>query len=76
MASPNTTFTEIVTTTLRRRSKTIADNVSNGNALLQRLNQRGKIRTVSGGRSIVQELDHSENSSFKYYSGWTASQPA
>ena len=68
MATPN--LTEAVTKTLRNRSKTLADNVSKGNALLSRLNSRGKIRTVSGGREILQELEHAENSSFLYYSGY------
>ena len=68
MASPN--LTEIVTTTLRNRSGKTADNVSNGNALLQRLNQRGNIRTFAGGRNIVEELEYAENSTFKYYSGY------
>ena len=53
MASPNSTFTEIVTTTLRNRSGVLADNVSNNNALLRRLKERGNNRTVAGGRSIV-----------------------
>lgn len=68
MASPN--LSEIVTTTLRNRSRQLADNVSNGNALLQRLNQRGNVRTFGGGRNIVQELEYAENSTFKYYSGY------
>lgn len=68
MASPN--LSEIVTTTLRNRSRQLADNVSNGNALLQRLSQRGNIRTFGGGRNIVQELEYAENSTFKFYSGY------
>lgn len=68
MASPN--LSEIVTTTLRNRSRQLSDNVSNGNALLQRLNQRGNIRTFGGGRNIVEELEYAENSTFKYYSGY------
>lgn len=68
MASPN--LTEIVTTTLRRRSKQLADNVSNGNALLQRINSKGNMRSASGGRTIVEELEYAENSTFKYYSGY------
>jgi len=68
MATPN--LSEIVTTTLRNRSKMLADNVTNNNALLYRLNSKGKIKPVSGGRTIVQELDHTENSTFKRYSGY------
>ncbi len=47
MASPNSTFTEIISTTLRQHRQEFADNVSNNNALLQRLmtkrpNHRGR----------------------------------
>ena len=70
MASPNVNFTEIVTTTLRNRQKQLADNVSNSNALLSRLNARGNIRLVPGGRTIVRELEYAENSTFQYYSGY------
>ena len=68
MASPN--LSEIVTTTLYKRNKELADNVSNGNALLARLNQKGNVRPCSGGRQIVEELEYAENSTFMYYSGY------
>lgn len=68
MASPN--LSEIVTTTLRNRSREFADNVSNGNALLARLNRRGNIKMADGGRTLVQELEYAENSTFQYYSGY------
>lgn len=70
MPSPN--LTELVTTTLRNRSGELADNVSNGNALLGRVNQKGNIRTADGGRTIVEELEYAENSTFMYYSGYEA----
>jgi hypothetical protein len=60
----------MVTTTLRHRSGELADNVSDSNALLSRLSSKGKVRTVSGGRVIVEELEYAENSTFKYYSGY------
>jgi len=68
MASPN--LSELVTTTLRSRSKKLADNVTSNNALLTRLKTKGKIRPFSGGRTIVEELDYAENSTFKRYSGY------
>lgn len=68
MASPN--ITEMVTVTLRNRSKTMADNVSNGNALLQRLNQSGNVRPADGGRTIVEPLEYAENATFQYYNGY------
>lgn len=68
MASPN--LSEIVTTTLRNRSKKVADNVSDNNAILARLKKRGKIKTFSGGHVILQELEYAENGTYKRYSGY------
>jgi len=68
MASPN--LSEIVTTTLRNRSKKLADNVTENNAILLKLSERGKIKPVSGGRTIVQELEYAENGTYKRYSGY------
>lgn len=56
MASPN--LSEIVTTTLRNRTGKLADNVTHNTALLSRLNSRGKVKPVNGGRTIVQELEY------------------
>lgn len=68
MVSPN--LSEIITTTLRDRAQMFADNVTNKNSLLRKLKERGNIRTLAGGRTIVRELDYAENSTFQYYSGY------
>lgn len=66
-------MTEIVTTTLRNRTGMAADNVTKNNALLSRLKKKGKIRqVVTGGRTIVQELEYAENGTFQWYSGYEA----
>lgn len=70
MISPSSTLTEVVTMTLRNRTGKLADNVSKNNALLGRLQKKGKIKPVSGGRTIVQELEYAENGTFKRYSGY------
>lgn len=70
MANPSTTMTEIVTTTLRNRSSQLADNVTKNNGLLNRLKKKGNVKTVSGGRTIVQPLEYAENGTFKRYSGY------
>lgn len=67
MASPG--LSEVVTTTLRHRSKKLKDNMSNHIALLMRLQERDNIQEVSGGNVIVEELDYAENSTFMYYDG-------
>lgn len=63
-------LTEIVTTTLRNRSGKLADNVSNNNALLLRLREKGHKKPVSGGRTIVQEIEYAENGTYTRYSGY------
>ena len=68
MATPN--LSEIVTTTLYNRSRSISDNVTKNNALLMKLKMQGKVRPFSGGREIVEELSHSENQTYKRYSGY------
>lgn len=68
MASPN--LTELVTTTLRDRQGELADNVSKSNVLLNAVQAKGNIDLVSGGRTIVRELEYAENSTFMYYSGY------
>lgn len=68
MASPG--LSEVITTTLRNRSGVIADNMSDNNAILFRLNKRGRVKPVSGGRTIVRELTYAENSTFQRYSGY------
>lgn len=70
MTSPN--LSEVITTTLRNRSKKLADNMSDNNAILMRLKERGRIKPFSGGRTIVQELMYADNSTYKRYSGYEA----
>jgi hypothetical protein len=69
VASPNSTYTEIVTTTLAGYSKTMADNVTNNNALLRHIDSKGNKSPVTG-RTIVQELEYATNSTTKWYSGY------
>lgn len=70
LVNPSAAMTEIVTTTLRNRTGKLADNVSKNNALLRRLKGKGKVKPVSGGRTIVQEIEYAENGTFKRYSGY------
>lgn len=70
MPSPNSTFTEIVTTTLRSHPSEVADNVSQHNALYRWMKQRGKIKTVSGGYEIIRSVDYANNQTYQRYSGY------
>ena len=70
MAFANPNASDIIATTIESRSKKIADNVTKNNALLSKLETAGKIKTVSGGSKIFQELSFAENGNAGWYSGY------
>src|SRR5512139_1396127 len=61
---------DIVATTIESRTKSIADNVTKNNAVLAQLSRKGRIKTVSGGSKIFQELSFAENGNAGWYSGY------
>ena len=70
MPSPNSVFTELVTTTFRNHAKDFKDNVSKNNALLRRITSKGNIRKEDGGLTIVAPLDYAANQTYQRYSGY------
>lgn len=70
MAFANANISDILATTIKNRSRSIADNVTNNNALLAKMKQQGRIKTISGGQSIIEELSFAENSNAGWYSGY------
>jgi hypothetical protein len=70
MASPNSTFTELVSTTFRKHRKEIKDNLSNRNALMKYMMKRGNYRTEDGGLTIATPLDYTSNGTYQRYSDW------
>lgn len=68
MSFPN--VSDIVATTIQQRSRKIADNVTKNNAILARLNARGKTRPFGGGNVILEELSFAENPNAGFYSGY------
>jgi hypothetical protein len=70
MASPNSTFTELVSTTFRKHRKEIKDNVSVRIALLKYMKQRGNMLTEDGGLTIACPLDYTTNGTYQRYSDW------
>ena len=65
----NVNFDNLLTTTLESRTGKLADNVTDNNALLSRLKERGNIRPISGGTKIVEELEYGESDTY-WYSGY------
>ena len=70
MAFANTNYSDILATTIESRTRKIADNVTKNNALLMKLEKKGKIKPFSGGSKILQELSFAENSNAGWYSGY------
>lgn len=65
-------LSDIVTTTIQKRSGTLADSVTKNNALLTKLKNRGNVKTISGGNVIMQELMYNDASTINAgsYSGY------
>lgn len=70
MPSPNSVFTELVSTTFRKMRTSVADNLSNRNALLKYLKKRGNYRRDDGGLTIVTPLEYAANQTYQRYSDW------
>lgn len=61
MAFANSTVTDIIATTIQSRSGELADNVTNNNAALRRLKERGNVRPFSGGNVILEEIMYNDS---------------
>lgn len=72
MAFANSSVTDIIATTIQHRSRELADNVTNNNALLRRLKSKGNVRTFSGGNVILEEIMYVDSTTINAnsYSGY------
>jgi hypothetical protein len=72
MAFANSAITDIIATTIQSRSGELADNLTQNNAILQRLNQKGNVMPFSGGNVILQEImyDDASTNNANSYSGY------
>ena len=70
MSFANPNYSDILATTIESRTRKIADNVTNNNAVLMKLKKKGRIKTFSGGSKILQELSFAENTNAGWYSGY------
>lgn len=67
MATGNTNFSKLITTTLQNLPAEVFDAVSTNNALLYMLQKRGNLKIVSGGRSFTHPIYYKQNTSFRSY---------
>jgi len=72
MAFANSSISDIIATNIQSRTGELADNVTNNNALLRRLKERGNVKTFSGGNVILQEIAYNDSttSNTNSYSGY------
>ena len=72
MAFANSSISDIIATNIQSRTGELADNVTNNNALLRRLKDRGNVKTFSGGNVILQEIMYSDSTTnnTNSYSGY------
>jgi len=60
----------MVTSTERAWSQKVTDNVSDHNAVLRRLKDKGKIKTYGGGYEITLPLEYAENGTYQRFAGY------
>jgi len=72
MAFANSSISDIIATNIQSRTGELADNVTNNNALLRRLKERGNVKTFSGGNVILQEIMYNDSATnnTNSYSGY------
>lgn len=70
MPAPNSSYSELITTTLDLYRDELADNISNHNPLLKRLNAKGNIDPAPGGSKLLENLMYAENGTAIWYSGY------
>ena len=72
MAFANSAITDIIATTIQSRSGVLADNLTQNNAILQRLQQKGNVNPFSGGNVILQEIMYNDTTTnnASSYSGY------
>jgi len=72
MAFANSAITDIIATTIQSRSGVLADNLTQNNAILQRLQQKGNVNPFSGGSVILQEIMYNDTTTnnANSYSGY------
>ena len=72
MAFANSAITDIIATTIQSRSGVLADNLTQNNAILQRLQQKGNVNPFSGGNVILQEIMYNDTNTnnANSYSGY------
>ena len=70
MATANSNFSAILSTTLNNYRKQLTDNVFSARPFTYWLTEKGRMRMVSGGAQIIEPLVHGLNDTVASYSGY------
>jgi hypothetical protein len=70
MAFANSSYSDILATTIESRSSEIADNVSKNNAVLMQLKMKDRQRPFSGGHKIIEPISQAANGNGSFFSGY------
>ena len=70
MASANSNFDQLLSTTLANYRSQLTDNVFTARPLTYQLMDKGRIRMLNGGTKIVEPLIYGKNSTVASYSGY------
>lgn len=72
MPFANSSYSDILTTTIESRSGELANNWENNNALLRKLRAKSNVKPFSGGHLIMQEIGYTDASTINAnsYSGY------
>lgn len=69
MATPNSTYNQVLTASIANYSPTLEDNITNNNALLMFLKKRGNTKPANGGAEILENILFAEAAAGGWYSG-------
>lgn len=72
MAFANSSYSDILTTTIESRTGVLSNNWENNNALLRQVRAKGNVKPFSGGSLIMQEIGYTDASTINAnsYSGY------
>lgn len=70
MPSPNSSYTDLIVTTMELMGDEIVDNVTRNNAATAWMKENDGYKLVSGGRKIVEPLAYAENGNGGWYAGY------
>src|SRR4030065_87722 len=69
MATPNSTYTQVLTASIANYSSTLEDNITANSALLVDIKKRGNSKPADGGAEILENILFAESAAGGWYSG-------